>query len=409
MQHEDYDKNPSADEELSDIDEDYLRKEQEKRMSEGISFSQYKKRSQIRKMKPLDGIICELSDFPADLTVDYHFLKEGKLWQLDEIERIRFISTLLKFEVIGIKEKFEATLDDLYLKINEKKYLENQINVDIYKTRQIVGMTITGASLNAELIQQLATKIVIVEEAAGILEPSLIAVLNEKVEHLISIGDHQQLRPNVDTYELRKKFHFDISLMERLISSGKFNFKTLEKQCRMRPEFSLLLRDIYPNLKDNESIVLNEDHKQRYCINKSMFFWTHGFFEKESRSFTNVEEAKMIVSLTVYLLQNKVPVDRMSILAPYLGQTKILRQKLKQVKNVYLQLIPEKTPQVSTIDMFQGDENDFVIVSLVRANKSTRKSYIGFMSEMNRRCVTQSRTRREMLFVGNCETYAGFF
>ena len=59
--------------------------------------------------------------------------------------------------------------------------------------------------------------------------------------------------------------------------------------------------------------------------------------------------------------------------------------------------------------MFQGDENDFVIVSLVRANKSTRKSYIGFMSEMNRRCVTQSRTRREMLFVGNCETYAGFF
>lgn len=145
MQHEDYDKNPSADEELSDIDEDYLCKEQEKRMSEGISFSQYKKRSQIRKMKPLDGIICELSDFPADLTVDYHFLKEGKLWQLDEVERIRFISTLLKFEVIGIKEKFEATLDDLYLKINEKKYLENQINVDIYKTRQIVGMTITGA------------------------------------------------------------------------------------------------------------------------------------------------------------------------------------------------------------------------------------------------------------------------
>ena len=194
MQHEDYDKNPSADEELSDIDEDYLRKEQEKRMSEGISFSQYKKRSQIRKMKPLDGIIYELSDFPADLTVDYHFLKEGKLWQLDEIERIRFISTLLKFEVIGIKEKFEATLDDLYLKINEKKYLENQINVDIYKTRQIVGMTITGASLNAELIQQLATKIVIVEEAAGILEPSLIAALNEKVEHLISIGDHQRLQ-----------------------------------------------------------------------------------------------------------------------------------------------------------------------------------------------------------------------
>ena len=49
MQHEDYDKNPSADEELSDIDEDYLRKEQEKRMSEGISFSQYKRGPKLEK------------------------------------------------------------------------------------------------------------------------------------------------------------------------------------------------------------------------------------------------------------------------------------------------------------------------------------------------------------------------
>ena len=406
VQHEDYDKDPSEDEELSDTDEDYLREEQEKRMSEVIGFSQCKKRSQFRIMKPLDGIICELSDFPADLTVDYNFLKESELWQLDEVERIRFISLLLKSEIMEIKEQFEATLDDLHLKINEKKYLENQIRLDICKSRKIVGVTITGASLNSELIQQLAPKIVIVEEAAEILEPSLIAALNEKVEHLVLIGDHKQLGPKIDTYELRKKFHFDISLMERLISSGNINFKTLERQCRMRPEFSIMLQDIYPNLKDSESIVLNEDHKQHYCINKSMFFWTHDFLEKKSRSYTNEQEAKMVVSLTLYLLQNRVPVDRISVLAPYLGQTKILRQKLKQAKNIYPQLIPEKTPQVSTIDMFQGDENDFVIVSLVRANKSTRKNNIGFMSEMNRRCVAQSRAKRGMFFVGNCETYA---
>ena len=406
VQHEDHDKKSSEDEELSDIDEDYLREEQEKRMPEGLSFSQSKKRSQIKIMKPSDGIICELSDFPTDLAVDYHFLKESKLDELDEVERIRFISSLLKVEVMEIREQFEETLDNLYLKIDEKKYLENQIKLDICKNRKIVGMTITGASVNSELIQQLEPKIVIVEEAAEILEPSLIAALNEKVEHLVLIGDHKQLRPKIDTHELRKKFHFDISLMERLISSGNINFKTLERQCRMRPEFSIMLQDIYPNLKDSESIVLNEDHKQHYCINKSMFFWTHDFLEKKSRSYTNEQEAKMVVSLTLYLLQNRVSVDRISVLAPYLGQTKILRQKLNQAKKMYPLLIPEKTPQVSTIDMFQGDENDFIIVSLVRANKSTRKNSIGFMSEMNRRCVTQSRARRGMFFVGNCETYA---
>ena len=287
VQHEDYDKNSSEDEELSDIDQDYLKEEQEKRMSESIAFSQCKKRSRIKIMKPSHRIICELSDFPADLTVDYHFLKESKLWQLGEVARIKFISSLLKSEVTEIKEQFEATLDDLYLKINNKKFLENQIKLDICKNREIVGMTITSASINSDLIQQLAPKIVIVEEAAEILEPSLVAALNEEVEHLILIGDHQQLRPRIDTYELRKKFHFDISLMERLISSGKINFKTLEKQCRMRPEFSIMLRDIYPNLKDSESIVLNEDHKQHYCINKSMFFWTHDFLEEKSRSYTN--------------------------------------------------------------------------------------------------------------------------
>ena len=357
-------------------------------------------------MKPSRKTICELSNFPAVRTVDYHFLEESKLDELDEAERITFISSLLKAKVMEIEEQFEATLDDLYLKISEKKYLENQIKLDICKTRKIIGMTITGASVNSELIQQLSPKIVIVEEAAEILEPSLIAALNEKVEHLILIGDHQQLRPKIDTYELRKKFHLDISLMERLIRSGKIDFKTLERQCRMRPEFSIMLRDIYPNLKDSEFIVLNEDHEQHYCINKSMFFWVHDFFEEKTRSYTNKEEAKLVVSLAIYLLRNKVSVHRISVLAPYLGQTKILRMLLDQARKDYPQLIPEMTPQVSTIDRFQGDKNDFIIVSLVRSNKCTKKNNIGFMNEMNRRCVTQSRARRGMYFVGNGETYA---
>ena len=405
-QDEDYNKVPSEVEELSDADGDCIREEQEKRMSESINFLQSKKKAQLKLMKPSDGIICELSDFPADLAGDHYFLKERDLWQLDEIERIRFVSLLLKAEVKKIKEQFESTLDDLHLKINEKKYIENQIKLDICKNRKILGMTITGASINSELIQQLAPKIVIVEEAAEILEPSLVAALHDKTEHLILIGDHQQLRPKIETHELRKKFYLDVSLMERLIRSGKIDFKTLQRQCRMRPEFSIMLRDIYPNLRDDESIVLNEDHEQHNCITKSMFFWTHNFFEEKSRSYINKEEAKLVVSLTIYLLSNKVSVDRISILAPYLAQTKILRQKLSQAKQNYPHLLPEVTPQVSTIDMFQGDENDFIIVSLVRSNKPTNKNNIGFMNEKNRRCVTQSRARRGMFFVGNGETYA---
>jgi len=70
-----------------------------------------------------------------------------------------------------------------------------------------------------------------VEEAAEILEPSILAAITPKTERLILIGDHKQLRPAVETFELRKKNRFDVSMMERLIGCG-FPYKALNKQNR---------------------------------------------------------------------------------------------------------------------------------------------------------------------------------
>ena len=75
------------------------------------------------------------------------------------------------------------------------------------------------------------SKVVIVEEAAEILEPSILSSICAETEHLIMIGYHKQLRPNVDTFQLRKKSNFDVSMMERLISNG-FPFRTLNQQNR---------------------------------------------------------------------------------------------------------------------------------------------------------------------------------
>ena len=57
--------------------------------------------------------------------------------------------------------------------------------------------------------------------------------------------------------------------------------------------------------------------------------------------------------------------------------------------------------QVHTVDLFQGDENDFVIVSLVRSNP---KGVSGFVGVLNRRCVAQSRSRCGLYFIGNLRT-----
>ncbi len=59
---------------------------------------------------------------------------------------------------------------------------------------------------------------------------------------------------------------------------------------------------------------------------------------------------------------------------------------------------------MQTIDMYQGDENKYVIISLVRSNEENR---IGFLNKINRRCVAQSRAKCGMYFVGNLNTLCG--
>ncbi|EDO34755.1 predicted protein, partial [Nematostella vectensis] len=273
---------------------------------------------------------------------------------------------------------------------------------EVLQSKKIVGVTITGASINHDLLQLLGPSVVIVEEAAEILEPSLLAALTPQLQHLILIGDHQQLRPNVDTYKLTTDFNFNVSLMERLIKSN-FPYKTLAKQNRMRPEFSALLHDIYPKLEDNLPRV--SQNKPLGCLDKSMFFWTHNHTEKKERTITNEKEAEMVASLVLYLLSSGCKPNEVTVLAAYLGQVKTLRGKMKKHRIDYPELHPnDEQVTVQTIDMYQGDENKYVVVSLVRCND---KGSVGFLSNINRRCVAQSRAQCGMYFVGSADTLRG--
>ena len=72
-------------------------------------------------------------------------------------------------------------------------------------------MTITGASINNALMNMLAPEVVLVEEAAEILEPQLLVALTPSIKHLIQIGDHHQLPPQVTrktNFIMQEKFFF---------------------------------------------------------------------------------------------------------------------------------------------------------------------------------------------------------
>ncbi|MEO0684850.1 MAG: AAA domain-containing protein, partial [Cyanobacteria bacterium J06649_11] len=346
------------------------------------------------------------------------------LWELNIDDRVRFVQMIIAKETRQMRANFQENLRSYEELCKQKVELENQHTAEVLRSKQIIGATITGASINQSLLKEIQPQIIVVEEAAEVLEPQLVAAIGTWTEYMLLIGDHQQLRPPVDTYHLRKDYNFDISMMERLISN-KLPFTTLEMQNRQREEFADLLLDIYGDLKTNHERV--KDNHPAKCLQKSVFFWHHTEPENKERSVTNPEEAKRAVKLALFLIQQGYSPSKITILASYRGQTALIRRTMKEYEKKYANLIPNvlftsnvalnrgnkgepetksisQTVKIHTVDMYQGDENDFVIVSLVRSNQDKK---IGFLAEMNRRCVAQSRARCGVYFIGNCTMFYG--
>jgi superfamily I DNA and/or RNA helicase len=107
----------------------------------------------------------------------------------------------------------------------------------------------------------------------------------------------------------------------------------------------------------------------------------------------------MVVALAIFLLKRGISSKEITILAGYLGQTKVLRQKLRDAKERF-KIRSEDNISVQTVDMYQGDENKYIIVSLVRSGVDS----IGFLDSLNRRCVAQSRAKCGLYFVGNADS-----
>jgi superfamily I DNA and/or RNA helicase len=142
---------------------------------------------------------------------------------------------------------------------------------------------------------------VLVEEAAEVFEAHIVTALTRDTEHLILIGDHEQLRPNPAVYDLSHNYNLSMSMFERLINN-KVPHATLDTQRRMRPEISKMMNLIYPNLKNHESVT---NYPSVKGLQKNLFFLNHKFLESSNelmQSKLNTEEAKLVVRFVQYLL-----------------------------------------------------------------------------------------------------------
>lgn len=299
--------------------------------------------------------------------------------------------------------KFRALAKQYEAAVLQRKVGQWEQDFKILRDQRLIGMTTTGLSKYRGLIASLKPKIVLVEEAAETLEAPVTAACMTSLEHLVLVGDHQQLRPHCQIRDLEDEpYNFNLSLFERMVLN-EVEMDCLTRQRRMIPEIRRLLEPIYGNtLKDHPSV---SDPSNRPPVpgtgGLNTFFFTHEWLESRdgNMSSLNEKEADMVVGFFDYLTLNGVDPSCITVLTFYNGQRKAIMKRLRAHAN--LRFLP--ILNVVTVDSYQGEENDIVLLSLVRSNKKHR---IGFLDVDNRVCVALSRAKRGFYLFGNAEMLA---
>jgi helicase required for RNAi-mediated heterochromatin assembly 1 len=187
---------------------------------------------------------------------------------------------------------------------------------------KVIGCTTTGLSKYRSLLSALNPRVLLIEEAAETLEGNVIGGLLESIEHLILVGDHQQLQASCTVRALENApYHMNISMFERLVNNS-IGYVMLNVQRRMIQDVRRLLCidpvPFYTNLQDHPSVL---DRLQNRPPVPGMggldTYWFHHTFHEATnaeRSRYNEGEARMIARFFYYLCQNGVEASKITVL-----------------------------------------------------------------------------------------------
>ncbi|KAH8896803.1 hypothetical protein GQ53DRAFT_890188 [Thozetella sp. PMI_491] len=260
----------------------------------------------------------------------------------------------------------------------------------------IVGCTTTGLTKFRGLLAALMPTILVIEEAAETREANITSALYPSLQQLVLIGDHQQLAPRCDVRWLGEEpFNLNVSLFERMVNLG-MPYTTLDRQRRMRPQLRAILNQFYPNLTDHPVVLKLAGVPG--MGGQNFWFFDHAWPDKTNteNSKMNEQEADMVVQFYAYLVANGASHEKITILTYYNGQRKLVLGKLKKHP-----LLAGYTFRVHTIDSYQGEENDIVLLSLVRSPQPGAEPAVGFLADQRRAIVAISRARLGFYLFGN--------
>ncbi|KAI1258925.1 P-loop containing nucleoside triphosphate hydrolase protein [Xylariaceae sp. FL1019] len=268
---------------------------------------------------------------------------------------------------------------------------------------EVIGCTTTGLCKYRGLLAALQPRTMLIEEAAETKEANILSAIYPSLQQLILVGDHQQLAPQCDTPMLAAgPYYLRVSMFERLVKLD-MPFTMLNMQRRMNPLLRQVLNPFYPALRDHPVVTKPNARPPIPGMAIESYFFDHIWSEStdENLSKFNEMESEMIIHFIDYLLMNGVDPAKITVLTFYRGQKKrILLDFRKTLKH------RQPFKNVQTVDSYQGEENDIILLSLVRSNGLYGPHRAGFLKDSNRAVVAISRARCGFYIFGNMTNLA---
>ncbi|KAI5791844.1 putative DEAD box helicase [Geopyxis carbonaria] len=329
-----------------------------------------------------------------DVVLDPDISNEPNVWDLDEHLRVAMYCHWRERATELLTARLRDLTQRYQLLVRRLKVAKAEKDSAICARAKLIGMTTTGLSKYRSLIGSLEPRVLMIEEAAEVVEAPILAGCLPTVEHLILVGDHKQLRGKTAVHALSgPPYNLSVSMFERLVEN-KISFTRLETQRRATPLLRKVLRPIYGDAVTDHRSVLGRLPVQG-VDGDGLWWFTHDSPESTadgSPSKVNHFEAAMAVKFAEHLMFNGIKPSSITMLTYYAGQRSLLVRNLRANRNLAASDI-----LVRTVDSYQGEENDIIILSLVRNNDA---GALGFLDDDHRLTVALSRAQRGLYIFG---------
>lgn len=287
----------------------------------------------------------------------------------------------------------------------------------LIKEAKIIAMTCTHAALKRRDLVDVGFKFdnILMEESAQILEietfiPLLLQNPEDNINRLkrwIMIGDHHQLPPVIKNMAFQKFSNMEQSLFTRLVRLGVPTVD-LDAQGRARASIASLYNWRYKKLGSLPHVMVNQEYRLANAgfmfdfqlVNVEDFNGV-GETEPNPNFYQNLAEAEYVVATFMYMRLLGYSAEKISILTTYNGQKHLIRDVVNQRcgSNPFI----GRPHKITTVDRYQGQQNDYILLSLVRTKT------VGHLRDVRRLVVAMSRARLGLYIFARVSLFSNCF